>query len=89
MAEEYNVDAVVGEATVRYRAPLQFDDEFEVAIEVGRLGDTSLTLELGVERSGETCAEGEIRYVFIDPDAGGKTSVPAPLRDALAPYAPG
>ena len=40
------VDMVVAEATIRYLAPLRFDDEFEVVARVTRLGDTSMTTEL-------------------------------------------
>ncbi len=80
---------MVAEATVRYRAPLRFDDEFEVTAATGRIGESSMVVELAVERDGERCAEGEIRYVFIEPGGGAKQRVPDALREALAPYAVG
>ena len=81
------VDAVVAEATVRYLSPLRFDDEFELLATVGKLGDSSMIVELAIERDAERCAEGEIRYVFIEPGSSTKARIPDSLRKALEPYA--
>ncbi len=86
MSAEHSVDAVVAETTIRFLSPLHFDDEFEVTIAVGRMGETSLMLELAIERGGERCAEGELRYVFIEPGGGAKKRIPDPVRKALEPY---
>jgi acyl-CoA thioester hydrolase len=81
------VDMVVAEATIRYLAPLRFDDEFEVVARVTRLGDTSMTTELVIEDGGEPAAEGDLRHVFIE-TAGSKTApIPDPIRAGLARYA--
>jgi acyl-CoA thioester hydrolase len=79
-------DMVVAEIRVRYRGALRFDDEFEVAATISRLGNTSMTAALELERDGDLVAEGEIRYVAIDPKAGEKTPIPDKIRGAVGPY---
>jgi len=80
-------DMVVAEATVRYLAPLRFDEEFEVVATVAQMGTTSLVTEMAVERTGKRVAEGEIRHVFIAVEGGDKTPIPENIRAALARYA--
>ncbi len=76
MAEQ-GVDLVVAEATVRYRASLRFDDVFDLRATIARLGSTSTTIALAVERDGETIAEGEMRHVFVERGTAEKTEIPA------------
>ncbi len=85
---ESGVDNVVAEATVRYRASLRFDDEVELSAAVGHLGESSMVVELAIDRDGTRAAEGEIRYVFIEPGGSSKTAIPDEIRAALAPFAP-
>ena len=80
------VDMVVGEATIRYLAPLRFDDEFEIVARITRLGDTSMTTELVIESGGEPAAEGELRHVFIESGGSSKAPIPEPIRSGLARY---
>ena len=84
---EAGTDLVVAEANVRYLAPLRFDDEFEVAVTIPKLGTTSMTSEHSVERDGDVVAEGALRHVFIDPANGGKKPIPDEIREALERYA--
>ena len=51
---------------------------------VGRLGDTSLTLEWRIERDGDTLVTGTIRQVCIDPATKAKKPLPDDVRAALA-----
>ena len=80
------VDMVVAEARVRYLAPLRFDDEFELVVRGIKLGNTSMTSELAVERDGQTLVDGELRHVFVDPAGGGTVPIPDPVRAGLAAY---
>jgi acyl-CoA thioester hydrolase len=82
---EGGTDVVVAEAVVRYRAPLRFDEEIELVVRGVRLGTTSITTELAVERDRRPAAEGEIRHVFVD-TAGKPTEIPVEVRAGLAPY---
>ena len=76
-------DMVVAEATLGYRAPLRFDDEFDVVLTVSRLGDTSMTTQFALERDGEVMTEGELRHVFVTAGEGEKAPIPAPVLQAL------
>src|SRR4051812_49828165 len=75
------VDMVVAEATIRYLAPLRFDDEFEVVAHITRLGGTSMTTELVIESGGEAALEGEVRHVFIESGGGAAQPVPDSIPD--------
>ncbi|HZA58219.1 MAG TPA: thioesterase family protein [Solirubrobacterales bacterium] len=79
-------DMVVAEAQVSYRAPLRFDDEFDVAIAVTRLGESSMTSSLALERDGETVTEGELRHVFVTAGEGDKVSIPDGVRSGLSQF---
>ena len=80
------VDMVVAEATIRYLAPLRFDDEVEVVARITRLGDTSMTTELVIEDGGEAAAEGELRHVFIETGGHKTAPIPEAIRTGLAAY---
>ena len=79
-------DMVVAEAGVRYRSPLRFDDEFDVAITVERLGETSMTTHFELEREGEVVTEGELRHVFVTAREGEKVAIPDVVKEGLAAY---
>jgi acyl-CoA thioester hydrolase len=78
------VDMVVGEARIRYLAPLGFDDEIDLVVRSVRLGKTSMTTELAVERGGETVVEGELRHVFVA--EGASVPIPETVRAGLERY---
>jgi acyl-CoA thioester hydrolase len=82
-------DMVVAEASVRYRASARFDDEIDLLATVRRLGSTSITTSIAIERAGDgrLLAEGELRHVCVDPQTMEKREIPTRLRDALAPFA--
>jgi acyl-CoA thioester hydrolase len=82
------VDLVVAEATVRYLAPLRFDEETDLVVRSVALGRTSMTTALAVERDDATTAEGELRHVFIGADGSGTTPIPERVRAGLERYAP-
>ena len=86
---ELGIDLVVAEATVRYRAAARFDDEIEIVASVARLGTTSMTTELTIERmeDGALLAEGELRHVFVHPESFDKRDIPAEVRGGLKRFA--
>lgn len=85
MVPDHGVDMVVGEATIRYRRSARFDDEIDLVATVTSLGTTSMTTALTIERvaDGEVLVEGELRHVFVDPQAMESTDIPEALRAAL------
>jgi acyl-CoA thioester hydrolase len=87
---ELGIDLVVAEAGVRYRASARFDDELDILAAITRLGTTSMTTELTVERVGDGAlvAEGTLRHVFVEPDSFEKRDIPAAVRSGLGRFAP-
>jgi acyl-CoA thioester hydrolase len=84
--QEWGLDLVVGEATVRYMKPARFDDELDVDATVEQLGTTSLTIRFDVHRGDDAIAEGRSRYVFVDLDSGAKHKIPDDVRSVLERY---
>ena len=66
---------------VEYRRPLRFDDRFEVAVRLGRIGRTSLTFALAslAEGEREPRATGEMVWVHADQTTMRAAALPAPL----------
>jgi acyl-CoA thioester hydrolase len=83
---ETGTDMVVAEATIRYRAALGFDDPADLIVRHIRLGNTSMTSELAIERDGETAADGELRHVFVDLAKGETRPIPEGVRAGLSQY---
>jgi acyl-CoA thioester hydrolase len=86
---EAGTDMVVAEASVRYRAGARFDDELDLVATVIRLGTTSVTTALAIERvaDGAQVVEGELRHVFVEAGTVEKKAIPDDIRRALEPYA--
>ena len=83
MVEE-GADMVVAEAHARYLASARFDEELDVYVEVVRIGVTSLTMRLAVKRDDRLLVDGELRYVFVDPERKEKRRIPEAVRQALS-----
>ena len=78
------VDFTIGEARVRYQAPLRFDDEYDIKVRVGEIRRSSWTLEYAIDRSdGLHCADVSTIQVMIDRKTGRATRIPADLRQTL------
>jgi acyl-CoA thioester hydrolase len=86
---ELGIDLVVAEAGIRYRVSARFDEEIELRALISRLGTTSMTTDLAVERVGDgaVLAEGELRHVFVDPDTFQKREMPGQVRERLSRFA--
>jgi acyl-CoA thioester hydrolase len=83
---ERGYDAVVGEAQLRFRAPARFDDELAVALDVRRLGRSSITTGIRITRGEELLVEGELRHVVVSTETWRPTEMPAFIRDGLGAY---
>jgi acyl-CoA thioester hydrolase len=79
------LEMVVAEATARYLASAQFDEELDIEVVPTRLGNTSLTIRLYVRREETIVVEGELRYVFVEARTGSKHPIPDGVRAALDP----
>ena len=83
---EEGTDMVVAQAGINYHAALGFDDEAQLIVRNIKLGNTSMTSTLAIERDGETIAEGELRHVFVDLDKGETRPIPDRIREGLSRY---
>jgi len=78
------VDFTIGEASVRYQAPLRFDDEYDIRVRVGEIRGSSWAFEYAFDRAdGQRCAVGSTVQVIIDPKTGRAARIPAGLRGVL------
>ena len=78
------LDFTIGEAKVRYRAPLRFDDEFDIRVRVGAIRHSSWAFEYAVERAdGLRCADMTTVQVMIHRASFRPTRIPAALRAKL------
>lgn len=89
MIPDHGVDMVVAEASIRYRTSARFDDEIDLVATIVRLGTTSMTTAITIERvaDGAVLAEGELRHVYVDPDSQEKCEMPAAVRAGLSRFA--
>ena len=78
------VDFTIGEARVRYQAPLRFDDEYDIKVRVGEIRHSSWTFEYAIDRAdGLHCADVSTIQVMIDRKTGRATRIPAELKQTL------
>jgi acyl-CoA thioester hydrolase len=80
------VHPVVAEATLGLFGSATFDDELDLDIAVVRLGRTSISLRMIVNRSEQQIAAVELRLVFVDAATKRKAEIPPILAQALQPY---
>ncbi len=78
------LDFTIGEASVRYRAPLRFDEEFDIKVRVGEIRHSSWAFEYAVDRAdGLRCAEMTTVQVMIDRSSRQVARIPEDLRATL------
>jgi acyl-CoA thioester hydrolase len=82
-------DAMVAEASIRYRDSAHFDDELDLVARVTRIGTTSSMTALSAERVSDRAvlAEADLRHVFIDPRTLEKKEIPDEVRAGMARFA--
>jgi acyl-CoA thioester hydrolase len=78
------LDFTIGEASVRYRAPLRFDEEFDIKVRVGEIRHSAWAFEYAVDRAdGLHCAEMTTVQVMIDRSTFRPRRIPEELRETL------
>jgi acyl-CoA thioester hydrolase len=60
------MDMVVAEASIHYRRPLRFDDEFLVECRLSDLSRASFTFSYRLLRDGQPVADGFTRHACVD-----------------------
>lgn len=80
---DQGVDFTMGEAHVKYRAPLRFDDEFDIGVRVGEIRHSSWEFEYAIDRAdGLHCADVSTIQVVIGPTKRAQR-MPEPLKRIL------
>src|SRR5712691_6128228 len=78
------IDFTIGEARVRYHAPLRFDDEYDIKVRVGELRHSSWSFDYAIDRAdGQHCADASTIQVMIDRASGRAARIPEELRRVL------
>ena len=74
------------ESHCRFLDSLGFPDAVDAGLRVARLGNSSVSYEIGLFREGSAApaAEGWFVHVFVDRQNRRPCPIPAPLREALA-----
>jgi acyl-CoA thioester hydrolase len=77
-------DFTIGEAFVRYRAPLRYPDEFDIRLRVDEVRHSSWSFEYSIDRAdGTHCAEVRTVQVVIDRGTLRPVRIPPHLREVL------
>lgn len=87
--ESLGGDLYVRKATVEYHGSARYDDQLEIGMRCGRIGNSSLLFEGAVFRGDELLINGELVYVFADPHSQTSRPVPQSLREVLQGFEAG
>ena len=80
----HGIDFTIGEARVRYHAPLRFDDEYDIKVRVGEIRHSSWAFDYAIDRAdGTHCADASTIQVMLDRSTGRPTRIPEGLRETL------
>ena len=79
----------VKHASVEYHGSARFDDQLEVALKCGRMGNSSMIFSGAIFRGDELLINGELVYVFADPASQTSLPVPQVLRSLVARFEAG
>jgi|TARA_R100000149_G_scaffold60337_1_gene29484 acyl-CoA thioester hydrolase len=79
------VIGLVVETGCRYFAPLAYPEIVEAGVRVARIGNSSVTYEIGLfsENSENAAAEGQFTHVYVDRETRRPVSLPADMRAGL------
>lgn len=73
-------------SVINYHASAHFDEILEITVRAARLGNSSMSFEMGIFRNGECLITGEMVYVNADPETRTSRPLPEKLRRAIEAY---
>ena len=82
-------DLYVKKATVEFSASARMDDQLDVALRCGRIGNSSMLFEGAIFRGEQLLITCELVYVFADPASQTSRPVPPQLREILTGFEAG
>lgn len=80
-----NIVGYVVSSSCQFRRPVAYPDSISVGLRVSKLGNSSVTYELGIFRESEeeAAAHGQVVHVFVDRDQNCSVTMPAQIRHCL------
>ncbi len=81
--ERFGLDLFVVKTTVEYHAPAHYDDELDIGVRVGRIGNSSMQFVLGIFRDEAHLISGEVIYVAAHSQTRQPQTIPQAMRQLL------
>ena len=81
-----NGDIFLKKTSVEFHASARYDDALDIGLRCARVGRSSMVCEAGVFLGGQLLTQGEMIYVFANPQTHTSLPVPDPLRHCLEAY---
>ena len=81
-----NGDIFLKKTSVEFHASARYDDALDIGLRCARVGRSSMVFEAGVFLGGQWLVQGEMIYVFANPQTHTSLPVPDPLRHSLEAY---
>ena len=81
-----NGDIFLKKTSVEFHASARYDDALDIGLRCARVGRSSMVFEAGVFLGGQLLTQGEMIYVFANPQTHTSLPVPDPLRHCLEAY---
>jgi acyl-CoA thioester hydrolase len=79
-------DLYVVKALVNYHAPVEYDDMLELGVRVERMGNSSLTFAIQIDRDGKCLTTGEVVYVTTHLVSRKSCPIPQKLRVGIEAF---
>jgi acyl-CoA thioester hydrolase len=76
-------------SVINYHASARYDEFLDICVRAARLGNSSMTFEMGIFRDGERLISGEMVYVNADPASKTSRPLPQKLRAAIEAWEAG
>jgi len=76
-------DLILARAEIDFRSPIEFPEEIEVGVRVGRIGTKSFDLEQELRADGRLAAEGKFVLVAYDYSLAATRQLPEKWRERL------
>ena len=76
-------------SVINYHGSARFDEFLDVCVRAAKLGNSSMTFEMGIFRDSERLISGEMVYVNADPQSKTSRPLPEKLRKAIEAFEAG
>ena len=87
--QDLGADIFVRRNVLEYHAPAVLDDRLNVAVRIGRLGNSSISLNWALSRDGRLLVDGEVVYVCVALADGRPMRLPEAARQQLEAHEAG